>query len=108
MEYITFRTLEISELSEWSQLCADAFAEKPRPPTANYFLSHFHNDPDADISGIFVAVDKSTNQMVATVRLFWRRQYLLVGTNFVIHLCRIVNLQSIKVCKRTALEKYVH
>lgn len=67
MEY---RALRPQEVEKWTNLCAAGFEDVP----ASYFLRHFQNDPDADASGIFVAVDGDT--FSSSVRVFTRRIHL--------------------------------
>ena len=68
MEY---RSLRPQELEKWTRLCAAGFEDVP----ASYFLRHFMNDPDADVHGIFVAVDGDA--FASSVRVFTRRIHLL-------------------------------
>ena len=77
MEYRCL-TNDGTELEAWATLCAQCFAEKPRPPSASYFLSHVTNDPHASPSDIFVAIDPSNNgpqHFVSSVRVFHRNLF---------------------------------
>ena len=39
-----------ADLKRWADFCAECFAYKPNPPSAEYFERHFRNDPDGDIA----------------------------------------------------------
>ncbi len=68
---IEYRSLQLQELEKWTELCATGFEKE----SASYFHRHFVNDPDADVNGIFVAVDGDS--FVSSVRVFTRRIHLL-------------------------------
>ena len=72
------------ELEKWATLCEKCFAEKPRPPSSAYFLSHVTNDPASSPSDIFVAFDPSNGgpfEFVSSVRVFHRKIIALSSTN---------------------------
>ena len=64
---------DIVELEVWSQFCSQCFSHKPSPPSAKYFQRHFTNDPDRDLGLIYIAVSKTTNKIISSLRLFRRR-----------------------------------
>lgn len=64
-----------SELVQWAHLCQEAFSEKPRPPPASYFISHFKNDPSAQVQDVYVAIDRENGCFVSSVRVFNRKIY---------------------------------
>jgi predicted GNAT family N-acyltransferase len=66
-----------SEVIPWSVFCASVFAEKPNPPTPEYFQRHYFNDPQRRIDFVRVAVyhsddDDEPDQIVASCRIFCR------------------------------------
>lgn len=64
-------------VESWAEFCAACFSEKDPPPPASHFHGHFLDDPLADITGIRVAIDLVTNEIIGTARVFDRS--LLTG-----------------------------
>ena len=73
---ISYRRLKPTQFEEWIDHCANVFAsnENEIEHFRDYFRRHFLNDPDRDISTIFVALDD--DKIVGSVRLFKRKIYL--------------------------------
>ena len=68
-----FRSLiHEGELEPWLDLVCEVFADLNIPRA--YFKRHWTSDPPAlrRLSGVLVAVQRSTGRMVATVRIFRR------------------------------------
>lgn len=70
---------EDSNITEWTNFCALAFAhKKPTPPSAMYFLRHYTNDPRHDANFIRVMMslnpenEKKEEEMASSVRIFRR------------------------------------
>ena len=68
-----------SELLNWAEHCCACFSSKPRPPSAEYFINHFKNDPWRDLKTIFVLIDIQTNKILSTLRVFTRYIYSVSG-----------------------------
>jgi hypothetical protein len=68
---------EDSNITEWTNFCALAFAhKKPTPPSAMYFLRHYNNDPrhDANLIRVLMSLNPETEEMemASSVRIFRR------------------------------------
>lgn len=74
MESFQLTKLSIDRLEEWCKFCQISFSEKSNPPTKEYFLNHFNNDPKSDVDLIFIALNEN-NEIIGTVRLFDREIY---------------------------------
>ena len=71
--FLEFRSLiHEGELEPWLDLVCEVFADLNIPRA--YFKRHWTSDPPAlrRLSGVLVAVQRSTGRMVATVRIFRR------------------------------------
>ena len=75
----SFRSLGRAELAAFYDLCAVGFSAKPRPPPAAYFRKHFENDPWREHRSIFVAEERASRRLVASVRLFVRPLFYSCG-----------------------------
>lgn len=73
---ISYRRLKPKQFEEWIDHCALVFSENKEQVEGfrNYFRRHFLNDPNRNISDIFVALDD--DKIVGTVRLFKRSIYI--------------------------------
>ena len=75
---ISYRRLKPTQFEEWIDHCALVFSENKEQVEGfrNYFRRHFLNDPNRNISDIFVALDD--DKIVGTVRLLKRSILLMV------------------------------
>eukprot|EP01041_Mallomonas_annulata_P002396 gene2396-4648_t len=67
---IVVRSLQPDELQKWARYCSRCFESKAKPPSVDYFLDHFNNDPWGDYNGIFIAVEAEI--IASTLRVFTR------------------------------------
>lgn len=67
---IELRPVRVNELEAWYRHCQEVFNDAEQ----GHFQKHFENDPEADASLIFVAMDGE--EIVSTVRLFKRRVWI--------------------------------
>jgi len=64
------RALLPDELGKWTEFCAHCFSEKVKPPSPQYFMDHFRNDPWRDQTLIFVT--EEGDSFSSTLRMFSR------------------------------------
>ena len=78
---VVVRALREDELDDWARFCAACFAAKSPPPPPSHFKGHFEMDPTRDASAIRVAVDASSGEYLATLRIFSRRATVRGGAS---------------------------
>jgi GNAT superfamily N-acetyltransferase len=71
------RKLSKDEIPKWLDLCVLGFSQKKFPPSRAHFANHWDHDPCNIQLPIYVAEHIATKELVASVRLFKRKLYVV-------------------------------